>query len=116
MLTAHHANAFLAIAVCVISAAWGFVAYRRGRDAGRTLTVALRAERAAPPPAVVRRRHAARRRARGSCHHDGMKFWGRMNPTVRGFLIIALIALVIVAFQLYNTLTALFLIARIAFP
>src|SRR2546423_14256719 len=37
MLTAHHANAFLAIAVCVISAAWGFVAYRRGRDAGRTL-------------------------------------------------------------------------------
>lgn len=39
-----------------------------------------------------------------------------MNPTLRGFLIIAVIAGLIVAFQLYNTLTALFVIARIAFP
>jgi hypothetical protein len=38
-----------------------------------------------------------------------------MNPTVRGFLIIALIALVIVVLQLEATLTALFLIAQIAF-
>jgi hypothetical protein len=38
-----------------------------------------------------------------------------MNPTLRGFLIIALIAVVIVALQLENTLTALFLLARIAF-
>ena len=37
MLTAHHANAFLVIAVCGVSAVWGFVAYRRGRDAGRSL-------------------------------------------------------------------------------
>lgn len=37
MLTAHHANAFLVIAVCVASAAWGLVAYRRGREAGRAL-------------------------------------------------------------------------------
>ncbi len=38
-----------------------------------------------------------------------------LNPTVRGFLVIALIAGVIVALQLERTLTALFLIARIAF-
>jgi hypothetical protein len=45
-----------------------------------------------------------------------MSYWRRINPTVRGFLIIAVIALVIVSLQLYNTLTALFLLARIAFP
>ena len=38
-----------------------------------------------------------------------------MNPTVRGFLIIALIALVIVVLRLETTLAALFLLARIAF-
>lgn len=38
-----------------------------------------------------------------------------MNPMVRGFLIIALVALVIVLLQLEATLTALFLLARIAF-
>ena len=38
-----------------------------------------------------------------------------MHPTVRGFLIIALIALVVVVLQLYQTLTALFVLARIAF-
>ena len=38
-----------------------------------------------------------------------------MNPTLRGFLVIALIAAVVVVLQLERTLTALFLIARIAF-
>jgi hypothetical protein len=38
-----------------------------------------------------------------------------MNPTLRGFLIIALIALVVVILQLEATLTALFLLAQIAF-
>jgi small-conductance mechanosensitive channel len=38
-----------------------------------------------------------------------------MNATLRGFLIIALIAVVVVALQLEKTLTALFLIAQIAF-
>jgi uncharacterized membrane protein (DUF4010 family) len=38
-----------------------------------------------------------------------------MNPTVRGFLVIGAIALVIVVLQLQATLTALLLIARIAF-
>ena len=38
-----------------------------------------------------------------------------MNPTVRGFLIIALIVIVIVVLQLQATLTALFLLAQIAF-
>jgi hypothetical protein len=39
----------------------------------------------------------------------------RINPTVRGFLIIAAIAAVIVVLRLQATLTALFLLARIAF-
>jgi small-conductance mechanosensitive channel len=43
------------------------------------------------------------------------RFIQDMNPLVRGFLIIALIALVIVVLQLQATLTALFLLARIAF-
>ncbi|MFL5922977.1 MAG: hypothetical protein ACJ743_15315 [Gaiellaceae bacterium] len=38
-----------------------------------------------------------------------------MNPTLRGFLIIALIAVVIVVLQLEATLTALWLLAQIAF-
>jgi hypothetical protein len=37
MLTAHHTVAFLVIAVCALSAIWGLVAYRRGREAGRSL-------------------------------------------------------------------------------
>jgi hypothetical protein len=38
-----------------------------------------------------------------------------MNRTLRGFLIIALVAVVIVVLQLEATLTALFLLAQIAF-
>jgi fucose 4-O-acetylase-like acetyltransferase len=38
-----------------------------------------------------------------------------MNPTLRGFLIIALIAAVIVVLSLEQTLTSLYLLARIAF-
>jgi hypothetical protein len=38
-----------------------------------------------------------------------------MNPTLRGFLIIAAIAAAIVALRLQTTLDALFLVARIAF-
>jgi hypothetical protein len=38
-----------------------------------------------------------------------------LNPTLRGFLIIALIAAVIVVLRLEATLTALFILARIAF-
>ena len=43
------------------------------------------------------------------------RFIADMNPMVRGFLLIALIALVVVALLLQLTLFALFLIARIAF-
>ena len=43
------------------------------------------------------------------------RFWSEMNPTVRGFLIIALIAVVIVALSLEQTLVSLYLIAQIAF-
>jgi small-conductance mechanosensitive channel len=42
-------------------------------------------------------------------------FFSRMNPTLRGFLILALIALIVVVLQLENTLIALTIIARIAF-
>ena len=38
-----------------------------------------------------------------------------MNPLVRGLLVVAAIALVVVVFQLYATLAALYVIARIAF-
>ena len=38
-----------------------------------------------------------------------------MNPTLRGFLIVALIALVVVVLNLYVALASLFLIAQIAF-
>ena len=38
-----------------------------------------------------------------------------LNPTVRGLLIIALVACIIVVLQLYQTLVALTLIAQIAF-
>ncbi len=38
-----------------------------------------------------------------------------MNPTLRGFLLIAVVAGVIVALSLERSLTALFLLARIAF-
>jgi hypothetical protein len=38
-----------------------------------------------------------------------------MNPLLRGLLVIALIAAVIAALQLESTLTALFLLAQIAF-
>ena len=43
------------------------------------------------------------------------RFFANMNPLVRGLGIIALIAVVIVVLQLQATLTALFLLARIAF-
>jgi hypothetical protein len=43
------------------------------------------------------------------------RFFADMNPMLRGFLLIALVALVIVVLQLQLTLVALFLIARIAF-
>lgn len=43
------------------------------------------------------------------------RFFGRMNPTLRGLLIVAVVAAVVVVLQLQTTLTALFLLARIAF-
>ena len=42
------------------------------------------------------------------------RFFTDMNPTLRGFLIIAAIAGIVVALSLQSTLTALFLLARIA--
>jgi uncharacterized membrane protein (DUF4010 family) len=41
--------------------------------------------------------------------------FSRMNPTLRGFLIVGLIALVVVVLNLYVALASLFLIAQIAF-
>ncbi|HXY81566.1 MAG TPA: hypothetical protein VEH55_09360 [Gaiellaceae bacterium] len=42
-------------------------------------------------------------------------FFSRLNPTVRGFLILAAIAAVVVLLQLETTLAALLVVARIAF-
>ena len=42
-------------------------------------------------------------------------YFSRINPTLRGFLIIALVALAIVLLRLELTLVALLIIARIAF-
>ena len=44
------------------------------------------------------------------------KFFSEMNSFVRGMLVVALIALIVVVLQLQLTLTALFLIASIIFP
>jgi hypothetical protein len=43
------------------------------------------------------------------------RFFADLNPMVRGFLLIAAIALVVVLLKLQLTLVALFMIARIAF-
>jgi hypothetical protein len=43
------------------------------------------------------------------------RFWSDMNPTLRGFLIIGLIALIVVVLNLYTALASLMAIARIAF-
>ena len=43
------------------------------------------------------------------------RFWSEMNPTLRGFLIIAAVAGVIVLLSLEQTLVSLYLLARIAF-
>ena len=43
------------------------------------------------------------------------RFFADMNPTLRGFLAIALVAAIIVVLSLQTTLASLFLIARIAF-
>ena len=43
------------------------------------------------------------------------RFFSDMNPTLRGFLIIAAIAIVVVVLSLEATLAALYVIAKIAF-
>lgn len=44
-----------------------------------------------------------------------MRFLRTMNPTLRGFLIIALIVVVVMVLNLYGTLAALGILLRIAF-
>ena len=43
------------------------------------------------------------------------RFFSRINPTLRGLLILAAIAGLVVVFQLEQTLTALYILARVAF-
>ena len=43
------------------------------------------------------------------------RYWDKLNPTVRGFLIIGAIALIVVVLNLYNVLASLAILARIAF-
>jgi len=44
-----------------------------------------------------------------------MRFFSRMNPTLRGFLIILAIVALVVVLQLEATLAALLILARVAF-
>src|SRR4029077_14074393 len=48
-------------------------------------------------------------------HDRQMKYFSRLNPTLRGFLILTAIALVIFLLQLETALAALLIIARVAF-
>src|SRR5439155_19383779 len=90
--------------------------YRLPLDAGRPPALALRAARARPAARVVRGSYACRRGTRGARLLDLMRrFLADLNPMLRGFLVIAAIALVVVLLKLQLTLFALFLIARIAF-
>jgi len=43
------------------------------------------------------------------------RYWEKLNPTVRGFLIIGAIALTVVVLNLYNVLASLAILLRIAF-
>jgi hypothetical protein len=43
------------------------------------------------------------------------RYWNRLNPTLRGFLIIGLIALAVVVLNLGTALASLYVLARIAF-
>jgi hypothetical protein len=43
------------------------------------------------------------------------RFWSDMNPSIRGFLILGLIALAIVVLNLYTALASLYVLARVAF-
>ncbi len=43
------------------------------------------------------------------------RFWSQLNPTLRGFLIIAAIALVVMVLNLYVALASLYALAGIAF-
>ena len=43
------------------------------------------------------------------------RYWDKLNPSVRGFLIIGAIALTVVVLNLYNVLASLAILARIAF-
>jgi hypothetical protein len=43
------------------------------------------------------------------------RYWQQMNPTLRGFLIIGLIALTVVVLNLGTALASLYVLARVAF-
>src|SRR5207244_2699940 len=85
---------------------------------GRPLSVAARARRPPPPPRLVR---GCDTRGRSPCRarvHDRSRmraFFARMNPTLRGFLIILVIVGVIVVLNLETALLSLTIIARVAF-
>src|SRR5437868_5541342 len=84
----------------------------------RARPLALRPGRPARPARLVRGGYPGGRSARRAGVHDRnlmRGFFSRMNPTLRGFLIILAVVAVIVVLQLQTTLVALLLVARIAF-
>src|SRR3954452_19602664 len=91
---------------------------RESLAARRALSLAVRPGRASAPPRVVRRRHTGGRSARRAGVHDRSRmkrFFERMNPTLRGFLIILAVVAIIVVLNLETALISLTLIAKIAF-
>ena len=83
----------------------------------RARALALRARRPAQAARLVRGGYPGGRSARRAGVHDRhmRSFFSRMNPTLRGFLIILAIVLLVVVLQLEATLAALLILARIAF-
>jgi hypothetical protein len=138
MLTVHHVNAVLVIAVCAAAGVGALVARRRGaagwvahllalaqtllvaqvglglrrlRAPVRCRAVALCAGRSADTARLVRGRDARRRGPRGAGLHDGMK----ISPFVRGMLIIAAISLLVVVLNLETALSTAGVLLRLGF-
>ena len=90
---------------------------RRAGARRRARSLALCARRPAQAARLVRGGYPGGRSARraGVLDRHMRSFFSRMNPTLRGFLIILTIVLLVVVLQLEATLAALLILARIAF-
>src|SRR5207248_4330803 len=89
---------------------------RRPCDPRRRLAVVVRASRSEQAARLVRRGYPVGSRARAPrLRHRLMGKFLSNRPTLRGFLIIGLIALVVVVLNLYTAVIAIGMLLRIAF-